>query len=178
MKHPLLTSLLLSALILLTACGGGGSGQSSAPGKAATKTEAKAAKGGDWKAHFGSFAGLSKLEAYPGSETQTFGHSNLQVRFNMKSAITMDDFKTYVQKIWEETGSIAEDGLFATKLVDPQNGYYGKDKQYATFAEYWKNGRLQSWCYTHRGAIRKIMIALSDKNDSIEISLHSVNTGK
>lgn len=45
MKHPISTSLLLSALILLTACGGGGSGQSSAPGKAATKTEAKAAKG-------------------------------------------------------------------------------------------------------------------------------------
>lgn len=48
MKHPISTSLLLSALFLLTACGGGGSGQSSAPGKAATKTEAKAAKGGDW----------------------------------------------------------------------------------------------------------------------------------
>lgn len=48
MKHPLLTSLLLSALFLLAACGGGGSGQSSAPGKVETETGAKATKGGDW----------------------------------------------------------------------------------------------------------------------------------
>lgn len=100
MKHPLLTTLLLSALILLAACGGGGSGQSSAPGKAATKTEAKAAKGGDkWPDNE-----LTKLLPKPDFALQKASYEKFDAReiFSIRfPGATLEQIQAYAEKLQE-----------------------------------------------------------------------------
>lgn len=139
MKHPLLTTLLLSALILLTACGGGGSGQSSAPGKAATKTEAKAAKGGDKWPDNEYTKQLPKPQITVSSASVGTFADGETFAANFASGTTREQFKAYIEQL-------KTSGFTVKVEVDTDSTYGGTAD---------KNGYHVSWVYTGgRGSIQ------------------------
>lgn len=131
MKHLILsTSLLLSALFLLTACGGGSSGQPS--GKAETKTEAKATKGGDKWPDNEYTKLLPKPEITVSSASVGTFADGETFAANFASGTTREQFKAYIEQL-------KASGFTVKVEVDTDSTYGGTAD---------KDGYHVSWIYT------------------------------
>ena len=141
MKHPTLsTSLLLAALFLLAACGGGGGGgQSSAPGKAGTKTEAKATKGGNKWPDNEYTKLLPKPEITVSSASVGTFADGETFAANFASGTTREQFKAYIEQL-------KASGFTVKVEVDTDSTYGGTAD---------KDGYHVSWTYIdEKGSIQ------------------------